>query len=426
MVRRMLVRPLMAVGLTVTLAGCWPVPGQGPDRRSHNPVENRLSVETVGDLTELWRASTGGTGDAGPPVVSGGNVHVTDTTQLVTFAAATGARRWSTPEEPLSIPVVSPPLVDGARVLFTWGTPVGFGGSWTSSSTWHDVGTGAYLGELGTGIVRTVRGTRFVTTSTVGSPLTPITGAFLALGDTADPAAGWSTALTLAAPPSSALGWADGTTLGTEAVYHAGAASTSFEEAPAVGVRAWSLAPPPVCDTFDPLPQFVIRCASWFVPTAGRPVGGPVIGHGEDVLYVVTDAGDLLALDAGDGSVLWSTALGGVPSAMPALDDDTLFVPLQDGRLVAVPSGGCGAATCPVGWSARTGGVGRQPAVAGGVVVVATDAGTVRAFDADGCARPRCRALWGADLGVAATGAPAVSGGRVFVGTAGGGLVAFG
>jgi outer membrane protein assembly factor BamB len=425
MAGRLLVRPLVAAGLTLALAGCWPAPGQGPDRRSHNPVETRITVDTVGDLTELWRAATGGAGDTGPPVVSAGSVHVTDTTQLVTFAAATGARRWSTPEEPLIVPAVAPPLVDGSRLLVSWGWQIGYGGSWNSGSAWYDVATGADLGALGRGIVRTLRGTRYVATSILGNP-TVASGTFLDVGDTADPAGAWRTTLSFSMPGSSVVGWTDGTTLGTDAVFYAGAASSSFEETPTIGVRAWPLDPPPICDTFEQWPQYVIRCTTWFTPTAGTPVGGPVIGHGEDVLYVVTDAGELLALDAGDGSVLWSTALGGVPSAMPALDDDTLFIPLDDGRLVAVPSAGCGAATCPVAWSTRTGGAGLQPAVAGGVVVVATDAGTVRAFDADGCGAPRCRALWGADIGVAATGAPAVSGGRVFVGTAGGGLVAFG
>lgn len=425
MARRMFARPLVVAGLALALAGCWPAPGQGPDRRSHNPVETRLGVDTVGDLTELWRASTGWAGDVGPPVVSGAGVHVTDTSQLVTFDVATGARRWATPEEPLPQPVVAPPIVDGDRVLLTWGTPVGFGGAWTGSSSWHDISTGADVGTLGSGIVRTMRGPHRVETWTVGGPGIDLYGAMLTVGNEDDPSLGWTTALTFggSAPPAD---WIHGTTLGTSAAYHSGAAQESFDVAPTMGVRAYTLAAPTVCDTLDPAPQFVIRCATWFTATTGAPVGGPVIGHGEDVLYVVTDAGELLALDTGDGTVLWSAALGGVPSAMPALDDDTLFVPLRDGRLVAVPAAGCGAAACPVAWSVRVGGAGLQPAVAGGVVVVATDAGTVRAYDADGCGRQRCRALWRADLGVAATGAPAVTGGRVFVGTAGGGLVAFG
>jgi outer membrane protein assembly factor BamB len=420
--RRMLTRPVVVAGLVVALAGCWPAPGQGPDRRSHNPIETRLGVDTVGDLTEQWRASTGGTWDVGPPVVSGSGVHVTDGTQLVTFAASTGAHRWSTPEEPLSFPVAAPPLVDGNRVLFTWGMTVGYGGSWTSDSSWHDVATGARLGDLGDGTVRTLRGPRHVASWTFGNPLV-VSGTFLAVRNAEDPTDGWST--TLSFTGAHGHGWVDGTTLGTDAVYHAGAALASFEAEPAMGVWAWPM-DAAVCDTFEPGPSFVIRCADWFTPTDGAPVGSPVIGPGEDVVYVVTDAGELLALAADDGAGLWRTDLGGVPSAMPALDDDTLFVPLDDGRLVAVPADGCGAVTCPVAWSARVDGPGLQPAVAGGVVVVATGAGTVRAFAADGCRSSHCRPLWRADLGVAATGAPAVSGGRVFVGTANGGLVAYG
>jgi outer membrane protein assembly factor BamB len=421
----MFARSLMAAGLALALAGCWPAPGQGPDRRSHNPVETRLGVDTVGDMTELWRASTGGAGDAGPPVVSGTGVHVTDTTQLVTFDVATGVRRWSTPEEPLPQPVLAPPIVDGNRVLFTWGTPVGFIGAWTSSSSWHDVRTGADVGALGEGIVRTIRGPRRVVTSMFGSPAIGIGGARLTVGHTDDPSLGWTTTLTFGST-GPGRGWIDGATLGTAAVYHAGLAQASFEAAPTTGVRAYTLSPPPVCATLEPAYRDVMRCPTWFTPTVGAPVGGPVIGHGEVVLYVVTDAGELVALDTASGAVLWRASLGGAPSAMPALDDDTLFVPLRDGRLVAVPAAGCGAETCPVAWSAPVGGAGLQPAVAGGVVVVASDTGAIRAYDADGCGRSHCTALWRADLGVAATGAPAVTGGRVFVGTAGGGLVAFG
>jgi outer membrane protein assembly factor BamB len=78
-----------------------------------------------------------------------------------------------------------------------------------------------------------------------------------------------------------------------------------------------------------------------------------------------------------------------------------------------------------VSWSAPVGGAGLQPAVAGGVVVVATDAGTIAAFAADGCGAGDCPTLWSADLGSPATGAPAISRGRIHVGTAAGDLVTY-
>jgi PQQ-like domain len=60
------------------------------------------------------------------------------------------------------------------------------------------------------------------------------------------------------------------------------------------------------------------------------------------------------------------------------------------------------------------------------VVFVGTSGGTVAAVAAAGCGHRRCRApLWQASVGAAVTGAPAVSGGAVLVGTAAGQVAAF-
>jgi hypothetical protein len=54
--------------------------------------------------------------------------------------------------------------------------------------------------------------------------------------------------------------------------------------------------------------------------------------------------------------------------------------------------------------------------------------GWVRAFDAAGCGAPSCAPLWSAqpEPSQPITGAPAVAGGRVYVGTGGGLVVAYG
>jgi outer membrane protein assembly factor BamB len=71
------------------------------------------------------------------------------------------------------------------------------------------------------------------------------------------------------------------------------------------------------------------------------------------------------------------------------------------------------------------GGNALQPAVAGGVVFVGTDAGDVAAYPAAGCGAATCPSLWRRDVGAPVTGAPAVSAGRVYVGASPDKVVAF-
>jgi outer membrane protein assembly factor BamB len=166
----------------------------------------------------------------------------------------------------------------------------------------------------------------------------------------------------------------------------------------------------------------------WATSLAGQVTGPPVLASDESTVYVGSSAGSLYALDAGDGDVLWTAELGGAPTAEPALADGTLFVPTAGSggdRLVAVAAAGCGSPTCPASWTAPVGGRGRQPAVAGGVVFVGTDGGTVDAVVAAGCGAATCPAVWSADVGAAVTGAPVVTGGRLFVGTGDGRLLAY-
>ena len=67
-----------------------------------------------------------------------------------------------------------------------------------------------------------------------------------------------------------------------------------------------------------------------------------------------------------------------------------------------------------------------QPGAATDVVVVGAEDGTVSAFATDGCGYSTCAPLWSDDTGSTITGAPAISVGRVFVGTADGRLIAYG
>jgi outer membrane protein assembly factor BamB len=66
-----------------------------------------------------------------------------------------------------------------------------------------------------------------------------------------------------------------------------------------------------------------------------------------------------------------------------------------------------------------------QPAVANRVVFTGSASGAVQAFDATGCGTATCGPLWTADVASEITGAPAVSNGQLYAGTADGRLVAW-
>jgi outer membrane protein assembly factor BamB len=150
-----------------------------------------------------------------------------------------------------------------------------------------------------------------------------------------------------------------------------------------------------------------------------------VIGD-DETLFVGSSNGMMYALDTVAGGVRWLTSIGASVERAPALADGVLYVASTDGRLSAVPAGGCGAVRCPASWSTETGAATSvQPAVAGGVVYVGATDGTLRAFDADGCGRATCPPLWTANVGSAIDGGLAVFGGKLYVG-AQAALVAYG
>jgi outer membrane protein assembly factor BamB len=60
------------------------------------------------------------------------------------------------------------------------------------------------------------------------------------------------------------------------------------------------------------------------------------------------------------------------------------------------------------------------------VVFTGSADGTVRAFNAAGCAASVCGQLWADSTGSEITGAPAVNQGQLYVGTADGRLIAYG
>jgi outer membrane protein assembly factor BamB len=192
------------------------------------------------------------------------------------------------------------------------------------------------------------------------------------------------------------------------------------------GVQAYDTTTP--CPPFYEDEPLLVCWTEWT-----RPVGlatTPVVIGDDATVYVGTGApvgyeGALLALDAESGGVRFSVAVGAV-NRPPALADGVLHIATTDGRLSAAPANGCGAHVCRTTWTTATASeITAQPAVAGGVVYVGSADGTVRAFDAGGCGAATCEPLWAVDAGGPVTGGLAVYGGMLYVGTADA-LVAYG
>jgi outer membrane protein assembly factor BamB len=415
-------KALRAVGLgavVVALAGCWPAPGAGPDRRSFNPLEHRITVDTVSTLAPTWTATVDH-GGVGPPVVSTSGVHVSDGQAVYGFDSRTGARLWKNPPVPDVFGGTYQPVVVADRLLVAQGDS----GERIYATMWLDPATGEQTGVLErAGQVDGVRGSTVLLHEVRYGSLTPVGVSFVVI-DADDGSLGNGG---LIEAHDGALTGGLPLTLGRQRVYQAGVGLPTPGPTPptafTIGVRAFSVAPAPA--TCGPPGISNVACPLWATELDGNPTGPPVLAADESTVYAGTDAGTFYALDTTDGHVLWQTALGGVPTDAPALARGTLYVPVAGGRLVALAAAGCGAAACPPVWTAATGGSGQQPAVAGDVVFVATNGGTVDAFAAAGCGHPTCPALWSYDLGAAISGDPAISGGQLYVGTTDRRLVAF-
>jgi outer membrane protein assembly factor BamB len=418
-----------AIGLVVVLAGCWPAPGQGPDRRSHNPFEEAITPETVSTLAPVWTATTDEAfvpTAPGAPVVSNGGVHVSDGEALYGFDRRTGARLWrlEQPYGSYSDSTVAPPIADGGRVLFSH--EAAYNGAYWGDAVWVDARTGADVMDDGDAPFDAVRGSRRAGREHLDAMRSGVTVTYIDVVDRSGSGTGWRGVVDAAGYTARTV---RPVTLGAERVYVAGKFISTFPpsgpDAGVHAVRAYPFATPAVCGGDGG--SLVIRCPDWSTGLDSAPATSPVIGPGESTVYVASTAGSLYALDAATGAVQWTAPLGAAPSADPALADGTLYVPLADGDLAALPADGCGAATCPVAWRADVGGAAAQPAVAGGVVLVGTRTGTpqLAAVDAGGCGATRCDPLWTHATGAAVSGAPAVTGGRVYVGLADRRVVAF-
>jgi outer membrane protein assembly factor BamB len=428
MARRRWVSIAATVASALVLSACWPVPGQNADRTAHNGLETALTPATVGGLNQLW-ASDPVQGRLRDPVVAGGGVVASTGGVVHRFRGATGELDWSwhPGEEPSDFVAVGDPFVVGDSLLVGHGYG-NLGGHWQAALL--DIATGTPTGQVDDGaLTESVRGTLAASTYYAFGSGTPVlvgynladveTGAVdsarLAIADTGGPA-------------PSAL------TLGTERLYQAGSgvlapAAPGEQQRFGLGVRAFPRSG--VTSTCGPDLAASFACPLWATEVGGTPTA-PVIGPGEQVVYVGTGAGTVVALDPATGTVLWTVPVGAAVVHPPALAGGVLYVPTNAGDVVAVDASGCGAATCDPLWTASTGtaAVAAQPAVAGtgadAVLYAGTAGGDLHAFAAAGCGEAACAPLWSAATGSPVTGGPIVSNGRVYAGLQDGRMVAYG
>lgn len=411
-------RAALAVALLV-VSGCfWQVPGARWNRSGHNDLETRITVDTVAGLVQAWEATVD-EGPVGQPVTSTRGVHVDDGTDSVySFDAATGAELWQYTYTDTSATHVYQPYVWDDRVL-------------ANRSSWDDMfdtlveldaATGEPLSETELAHLAAVRGDTavLVTTEWLDTGPGPIIAVDslrvenLATGD-AQSLGRFTTSLNGSDPDQYAV------TLAGDWIVHSGW-GVDMGGGRADGLRGYSIsAPPASCDSPS---TFVDVCPNW---STADGAGTPVLSADGSVVYDTSRA-----YETAMGDVLWerSTGTGGTP----ALAEDVLYVADDDGMLHAYsvdgrPQNGCPGGTCDPLWSGALGfapDLSLQPAVAGGVVSVAGTGGELAAFDATGCASSSCAPLWTGSVGSQISGSPAVSNGRLYVGTADGRLVAFG
>jgi outer membrane protein assembly factor BamB len=434
-----IVRALAVSAVALLAAGCWPVPGQNPDRTGYNPFETEISVLTVEDLHEVWRWT--GSGAIGGPVTSAGGVHVLDGCRAVALDAGTGSVRWQVPFTDPTIPCAGPLWVqpsephvtaDGQKVLGSvmGGSvrPPGLLQVGFLTRAW-DVGSGTSSEVPNpTSFVLAERGTRVVSFAE-GQSSPFVTRKALSLVDLAT---GTVRGIPLSLQPSSVPVGIPQVTLGSEALFHAGPgilATQPGDGTTGYGVRAFSVDEPrPGCGPISltlpgfPPPSMEVECPQWATQVDGAPTA-PVRSPDQTTLYVRTNAGTLYALDAATGDVLWTgTGLGDAGS--PAYANEMVYVPTGDGRIVAFVADGCGEPTCIPYWSYQTGATGPMSTpVVGGPLLYATAGGTAYAFEAGGCRSMLCSPLWSGP----GSGSPVVSNGRLYVRSPEGtGLVAYG
>ena len=161
----------------------------------------------------------------------------------------------------------------------------------------------------------------------------------------------------------------------------------------------------------------------------GDVTGGGVAAQGNRV-YAASGYGELVALDASSGAVVWRQRLDSPLTGAPAVSGNTVYVVGRDGSAAAVSTDGKVLWTV-AGTPSASGMIGASsPAVGDGEILCPFASGEIAAVSPDGGERTWGAAVAGKRLGRAyavvgdITGDPVVSGGVIYAGTAAGRTVA--
>lgn len=173
--------------------------------------------------------------------------------------------------------------------------------------------------------------------------------------------------------------------------------------------------------------QWQTSLAPDYDKTAIEVSGGGLAAHGSRI-YATTGFGELVALDAGTGAVLWRQRLEAPVIGAPATDGRAVYAVGRDGAAVAVSAENGKILWQVPGTRAASGMVGTgSPAVGDGAVIFPFSSGELAAVDPTEGTRSWGAAVAGQRLGRAyasglgdITGDPVVVGNVVYVGTAAG------
>jgi outer membrane protein assembly factor BamB len=380
----------------VSLSGClWPSVGMDPARSGFNPYEDVLTVGNVSTLSQAWAVPTSTGYGVGAPVTYGTGVYISTGRNAWAFEAATGARRWVTPE---GYVFLSSDLAVAADGIYGQGpnfiNPLGPSHnsivklSPADGSVIWDVDTGS-AGEVlvapvvsgntvyfgGWNAFTTNGGAVASGTSLLGNGTTAIGGGHVYSGvDVFDGAfaAGCSGTPKVCSPLWS---YAPSSSSTTGPVYTSGAVFMGTFDG--------------TVEAFDPNGCATSPCAPlWTDVAAGSITGSPAVANG--VVYVGSSNGTLYAFDAaGCGSStcspLWTVSTGGAIKAQPSVAKGVVFFGSDDGKVYAVNGAGCGSSTCAPLWSSAAGApVETQAAVAHGSVYVSRTDGSLTAYRVSG------------------------------------------
>jgi outer membrane protein assembly factor BamB len=368
----------------------WMQRGFNSYHRGVNPYENVLSPSSVGSLDPLWMASLGaGVNFGGPVVTVSGLVIAGSDSSLEAFNQSTGALAWSH----TAIPAIqsTPAVYNGLVFVHSQGGQLYAYNTSTGALVWqaatNDAGSAFSSPTVYNGVVYVGSNDghvyAFATNCASGGATCSPTATFAASGPV------------LSSP---AVSPADGEIFATA------------NSSPA-GLDAWPLS-----------------CAGCSARSfsSGASLSSPAVSNG--VVYFGQESpGFLFALPTINfgSTALWSGNLGSAANVnSPSVANGVVYSASYMGGQLSAFAVGCGqgGAQCSPLWTVNPGfQLLTQPAVAGGLVFVATinnpDFPEQSALDAyaAGPSCGSCGPLWTTPLGAPSSSPPAISDGMVFV-----------